>query len=114
MAIDPGKMRDRVRLERRGEYDFETGETPWILVATVWAEYRGQSGREFREGVTAIGEERASFLCNYREGIQQVDRLVHLGRGGNFPWDIVSVQPFNFKDGIMILARKTDNVGPVE
>jgi head-tail adaptor len=114
MAIDPGKMRDRVRIEKRGEYDPETGVEHWVSAGVVWAEYRGQSGREFREGVTALGEERATFLINYREDIRQIDRLVYLGRGGNYLWDIQSIQPFGFKDGLLVLALKRDNVGPVE
>lgn len=114
MPLDPGKMRDRVRIEKRGEYDPETGTEPWVSAGVVWAEYRGQSGREFREGVSALGEERATFLIGYREDLRQIDRLIHLGRGGNYPWDIQSIQPFGFKDGLLVLASKRDNQQPVE
>lgn len=114
MPLDPGRMRDRVRIQKRGEYDFETGDTPWIDAGTVWAEFRGISGREFREGAGALGEERATFLIGYREDLRQIDRLVHLGRGGNYPWDIQSIQPFGFKDGLLVLALRRGNQLPVE
>lgn len=104
MPIDPGKMRDRVTLQLRGEPDPWTGSDGMADLATVWAEFRPQSGREFREGVGDIGEERATWLVNYRENLTQVDQLVHRGRGGNRVWDITSIQPYGFKDGLLLLA----------
>jgi head-tail adaptor len=106
-------MRDRVRLQRSGEYDPWTGPT-WETVGEFWAEFRPGSGREFREGTAQIGEERATFALNYREDIRQIDRLVHLGRGGNRIWDIKSVGTIGFKDGILVMATKPDNLDPVE
>lgn len=113
MPLDPGKMRDRVRIQKRGDYDFESGDFPWIDMGTVWAEFRPSSGREFRAGTLPVGEERGTFAVNYREDLRQVDRLVHLGRGGNYAWDISSVQALGFKDGLLILAVKRDYVEPV-
>lgn len=113
MPLDPGRMRDRVRLELRNEADGWSGPS-WTTIATIWAEFRPGSGREFRDGVAAVGEERATFAVNYREGLEQVDRLVHLGRGGNRVWDIKSVAPFGFKDGLLIMATKSDNLAPLE
>jgi head-tail adaptor len=92
MPLDPGKMRDRIRLQRAGEYDPWQGQT-YETVGEFWAEFRAGSGREFREGSTIIGEERATFAVNYREGLRQIDRIVHLGRGGKRIWNIQSVAP---------------------
>jgi head-tail adaptor len=111
MVLDPGKMRDRIRLQRAGEYDPWTGQT-YETVAEVWAEFRPASGREFRDGNTVVGEERGTFSCNYREGLRQVDQLVHLGRGGRRIWNIKSVAPVNFKESILILAVATDDTAP--
>lgn len=104
MAIDPGKMRDRITLQIRGEPDSWTGNDGMTDLATVWAEFRPSSGREFREGAGTVGEERATWLINYRENISQVDQLIHHGRGGNRVWDIQSIQPFGWKDGLLLLA----------
>lgn len=111
MPLDPGKMRDRIRLQKAAEYDPDNGQT-YETVAEIWAEFRPGSGREFRDGNTTIGEERGTFSCNYREGLRQVDRLVHLGRGGNRIWNIQSVAPVGFKDSLLVLAVATDNVAP--
>lgn len=118
MTLNPGVMRDRISLLRR------IGTDPWgdvpvsghvticgekfIVMATVWTQYRPTRGREFREGSVPLGEQRAVFTVNYRETLTQVDRLVHLGRGGNHVWNIRSVEPVGFKDGTDIFAYRTD------
>jgi head-tail adaptor len=101
-------MRDRITLQARTEPTFENPDGGHASIVTVWAEFRPASGREFREGNSAIGEERATFAVNYREGLKQVDRLIHHGRGGERIWDIQSAQSLGFKDGLIILAVAYD------
>jgi head-tail adaptor len=108
MTLNPGKMRDRIRLQKRGDPDPFHGTDGISDLATVWAQYRPASGREFREGSVAIGEERAVFTVAYRENLHQVDRFVHLGRGGNRIWNISSVVPVGFKSAIDIHATTAD------
>ncbi|MFB9952188.1 head-tail adaptor protein [Rhizobium puerariae] len=111
MPLDPGKMLDRIRLQKAGEYDPWLGQT-YETIGEFWTEFRPASGREFRDGSVIIGEERATFAVNYREGLRQVDRIVHLGRGGGRVWDIKSVAPFGFKDGLLLMAVANDSVPP--
>ncbi|MBB3410663.1 head-tail adaptor [Rhizobium sp. BK316] len=107
MTINPGKMRDRITLQKRGVPTWDDPE-PFVDVGTVWAQFLPTRGREFREGGVAIGETRAVFSINYREDLSQVDRLVHLGRGGNRVWNVQDVVPVGFKDGTEIHATATD------
>lgn len=109
-TLNPGQMRDRIKLQKSGPYDPYTGET-WIDLGTVWTQYRPASGREFRERVGEVGEERAVFTIQYREGLKQVDRLIHLGRGGDRVWDIESVVPVSFKNATDIHATAKDAGG---
>lgn len=107
MTLNPGSMRDRVTLQKRGSIDPYTGET-WIDVATSWAEFRPTRGREFREGSVPLGEKRAVFTVLYREDLEQVDRLIHHGRGRDKSWNIRDVVPIGFKEGTDIHCSRTD------
>lgn len=105
--IDPGKMSDRILLLKR---DTKTVEEPyqheiefWREIGKAWSQYRPTGGREFREGVVAVGEERATFTCHYRDGLANVDRIVFKGK----VWDIQSVNRVGWKAAIDINATST-------
>lgn len=121
--IDPGKMRDRITIQRAATVEvwipgedgedgyFDTQPAPPIDLATVWAVFRPTTGREFRSQAVAqkIGESKAVFSINYREDIRQADWIVHRGRGGNRVWNIQSVIPIGFKDGTDIQCVNHDS-----
>lgn len=100
--IDPGKMNDRVRLQKLEVQEFFEPyyhtKNVFVDVATVWATFRPTGGREFREGAIAIGEERATFTTHYREDIRQVDRLIFQGK----VWEIKSINRVGWKEGLDI------------
>jgi head-tail adaptor len=107
MKLNPGTMRDRIKLQAKGSTDPRTGPT-WTDIATIWCQFRPASGREYREGSVKIGESRAVFTTQYRSDLHLVDRLIHLGRGGNRVWDISEISPVGFKDATDIKAFATD------
>jgi head-tail adaptor len=106
--IDPGRMNDRITLQIRGTPDPWSGSDGYTDLATVWCQFRPTTGREFREGATPVGEERAVFSIHYRENIGQVDRLVHHGNGGDRHWNIRSIVRVGFKEGLDLHCTAAD------
>lgn len=112
MANDPGRRNDRILIQLRNDPAGGGAALTYRTVATVSATFRQLGGREFREGNIAVGEQRATFTTNYREGLRQVDRIIHLGRGGRVIWNIRSVTPLGFKAGLDINCTTTGSKLP--
>lgn len=107
MTLNPGTMRDRITIQKRASADSITGDTFTDLI-TCFAQFRPTRGREFREGSVALGEQRATFTVQYIENVEQIDRIVHHGRGGDRIWKIQDVVPIGFKDGTDIHVTRVD------
>ena len=78
-----GKLRHRVTIERPGQtQDPATGEMidGWTPVATVWADKRPSSAREFKQSQAGQSEITGEFQIRYREGIDATMRMVHKGK----------------------------------
>ncbi len=113
--INPGKLNDRILLQRRTEVEiyhenggFYTSEVVWQDIGHVWSTYRPTGGREFREGVIAVGEERATFTALFRNDLAIVDRLIFQGK----IWDIKSINRVGFNEAIDINAVSTGPYSP--
>ena len=106
MTIDPGTLNDRIIIQRQSIVeDPESGwpEETFETLATVWAKFRPTGGREFREGSVAVAETRATFTIQYRDDLDQADRLIFAGK----IWDIASVVRVGWKEALDINATST-------
>jgi SPP1 family predicted phage head-tail adaptor len=92
MNIEAGKLRHRIRIERRDYYydsngqpiqNPETGETPqrWVEVQTVWAAIEPLSAREFIQSAALQSQITARIVIRYRDGLDAAMRLVHVRKG---------------------------------
>lgn len=92
MALDSGKLRHRVRIEKydylrdpQGEViqDPVTGETPqqWVEVAEVWAAIEPVSGREFIQSAATQSKVDARIVIRQRDDVDASMRLVHVRLG---------------------------------
>lgn len=78
-----GKLRHRITIERPGQtQDPVTGEMipGWQKVATVWADKRPSSAREFKQSQAGQSEVTGEFVIRYREGIEPTMRIRHRGK----------------------------------
>lgn len=83
MPLNPGKLRHRITIEKSGQtQDPTTGEmiTGWQLVATVWADKRPSSAREFKQSQAGQSEITGEFQIRYRDDIDATMRIVHNGK----------------------------------
>lgn len=92
MALDSGKLRHRVRIERldylrdsQGDViqDPNTGETSqaWVEVAEVWAAIEPVSGREFIQSAATQSKVDARIVIRQRDDVDASMRLVHVRLG---------------------------------
>ncbi len=78
-----GKLRHRVRIERRGSVqDPETGEMipGWAEVATVWASVEPVSARDFIASRAGQAEITARIVMRHRDDLDATMRIVHRGK----------------------------------
>lgn len=92
MALDSGKLRHRVRIEKydylrdsQGEViqDPVTGEVAqqWVEVAEVWAAIEPVSGREFIQSAATQSKVDARIVIRQRDDVDASMRLVHVRLG---------------------------------
>lgn len=92
MALDSGKLRHRVRIEKydyvrdsSGEVvqDPQTGEVAqqWVEVAEVWAAIEPVSGREFIQSAATQSKVDARIVIRQRDDVDASMRLVHVRLG---------------------------------
>lgn len=112
MALDPGKMRDRIVIQRSIEVIPAPGEgwpsQEWVSWRTLWCRVVYQSGREFRENGLSGAEHRAVFSIRWRNDIDQADRILF----GGVIWDIQAVLPVGHRVGVDLHARTTGFPAP--
>lgn len=78
-----GKLRHRITIERPGQtQDPVTGEMVpgWELEASVRADKRPSSAREFKQSQAGQSEITGEFQIRYRDGIDATMRIVHNGK----------------------------------
>lgn len=83
---DPGKMRHRITFQRfdgqRDDYGdpLEGEEEHWTDAASVWAEIKPVSGREFYAAQQSQSEMTHKVSCRYRSGLDTAMRIVYRDR----------------------------------
>ena len=83
MPLYPGKLRHRVTIEKPDTVqDPTTGEMVpgWAAVATVWAQKRASSAREFKQSQAGQSEISGEFVIRYRSDLDATIRIVHMGK----------------------------------
>lgn len=78
-----GKLRHRITIEKPGQtQDPVTGEMVpgWELVASVRADKRPSSAREFKQSQAGQSEITGEFQIRYRDDIDATMRIVHKGK----------------------------------
>jgi SPP1 family predicted phage head-tail adaptor len=84
MTIEAGRLRHRVKIQRRvDEQNETTGEmsVTWQNVAPVWAAIEPLSAREFIQSQSTQAQIVARVVIRYRDGIDASMRLVHSRTG---------------------------------
>ena len=76
-----GALDRRVTIERRAVVDDPLGGEiiTWVLLATLWANFRNTTGAEAIRNDVQVGTTKASIRIRYREDIDQTCRLLHRG-----------------------------------
>jgi len=89
--MQAGKLNTRVTIERRtvAEDPMGGGAVTWVLLATLWANFRNVSGSEAIRNDAPVGVTKASARIRYREDIDPTCRLIHRGT----TYNIESVLP---------------------
>lgn len=67
-------------------------EPTWSTDATVWAQKRGRTGREFFGDEDTRSERRATFIVRATSGVSEAERVVEAASTSQV-WDISSVNP---------------------
>lgn len=82
MAIDPGRLRERVTIQQATATRNRIGETvqTWGTFAEVWASVEGLSGREVLQSGQQQTEVTHRVRMRYVSGLTQLMRLSWRGR----------------------------------
>jgi len=94
----PGSLDRKVTIQRRGFVQTETGEIVqgWTDLATVYAEVRQRSGREFFVAGGTGAERLVVFFIRFFPGLTVSDRVSYDG----LAHDIEEVREIGRRDGI--------------
>jgi head-tail adaptor len=87
--MEAGKLRHRVVIEARGPAQDAYGEqatdwnteTGWVAVATVWAAFHAEGGREFHEKGEVLGEAVTIITTRYVAGVKPEQRVAYTWGG---------------------------------
>lgn len=84
-----GKLRHRVTLQKQinTQNDYGAFVTTWQDIATIWAEIKPISGREYFEVSQVQSEVTTQIWIRYCDGIEPTMRVAHNGK----QYEIVSV-----------------------
>lgn len=99
-----GRMDRRVTLQQRtmaAPNDYSEKIPSYSTLATVWAEKRDVSGREFFSSNQPHAESSTRFVIRYRSGLTPIHRLVHDG----VTYDIVHVAEIGRRVGLELVCR---------
>lgn len=103
MAFNPaGDLDRRIDLQKSTTGHSSTGApiTTWSTVATVSAEFRPATAREFIAGAAEVSEQRAVFRIRFRHDVVTTWRV---GYQGQF-WKIVGVSEIGRHEGLELQA----------
>lgn len=91
MALDSGKLRHRVRIEKYDPLRDTDGDViqdsdgevtyQWVEVDTVWAAVEPVSAREFIQSASIQSQVSARITIRQRDDVDASMRLVHLRQG---------------------------------
>ena len=100
--MQAGKMDRRITLLRRTLTRNAQGEqvNTFTEYATVWAEKRDVTGREYFAAQQVIAENTARFFIRYRDDVALTDRISYAGR----TYDLTHVAELGRQDGLEIIA----------
>lgn len=84
-----GKLRHRITLQKQinAQNDYGAFVTQWQDIATVWAEIKPLSGREYFSAQQVQSEVTTQIWLRYRNDIEPTMRVTHNGKH----YDIISV-----------------------
>ncbi|WP_443090319.1 phage head closure protein [Basfia succiniciproducens] len=87
--MEIGKLRHRVTLQQQAntQNDYGATITTWQDIATVWAEIKPISGREYFSAQQVQSEVTTQIWIRYRNGIEPTMRVSHNGKH----YEIISV-----------------------
>lgn len=82
MALDAGKLRHRVTIQRPAQSRDSSGDVrvSWLDVATVWAAVEPLSVREFIAGQSMQSQVTARITVRYRDGLSADMRILFRDR----------------------------------
>lgn len=74
-----GKLRHRVTIQKQinSQTDYGAVVTKWRNIATVWAEVKPLSGREYFSAQQVQSEVTTQIWIRYQKGIEPTMRVVH-------------------------------------
>lgn len=87
--MEIGKLRHRITLQQQinTQNDYGVIVTIWQNIATVWAEIKPISGREYFSAQQVQSEVTTQIWIRYRKGIEPTMRVEHNGKY----YEIISV-----------------------
>lgn len=93
-----GQLDTRVIIQRSFKIVDEWGEddVAWSDLATVYADVRQTTGREFLAAAMQQAQKRVVFYIRWFEGVTPLDRILHEGVAHN----IVEVRPIGRRAGL--------------
>lgn len=97
-----GRLRYRIVIEKPLEQQNEINENEpeWQTVATVWADKRELSGREFHAAQQLNAEASTRFIIRFRNDLETKMRIVYENRN----YGIVHIKENNFRKALEILT----------
>ena len=105
-----GKMRHRIAIERKIPSVTENGfsKDTHEYIATVWAEVKPVSSREFEKGDATQNETRLLFRIRYIAGLESSMEIIY----AEDRYEIISIENQDFKNRYLdILGRKVSGGG---
>lgn len=103
MPLTPaGDLDRRIDLQKATSSHSSTGAPVviWSTVATVWAEIRPASAREFIGGAAEVSEQRTVFRIRFRRDVVTTWRVAY----GAQLWEIVGVAEIGRQEGLELQA----------
>ncbi|OAN86307.1 hypothetical protein A8B77_02800 [Erythrobacter sp. EhN03] len=101
--MNAGALDRRVTIQRElvtGENDYGEQITETVDVATVPADVRQMSGREFFAAAAVTAESRVLFRLRYIEGVSVTDSVLYDGRDHN----IQEVKELGRREGLELMT----------
>lgn len=106
-----GRLRHRLRLERRIDVEGDDGEIEpgYRLIAEVWGSIEPMSGREFFAAQQVNAEASVRIVIRWREGVEATSRVVN----GSDLYDVVAplADPVINRRWLTLLCKRRESEG---